>query len=315
MSEKKSKPLSLPKTKMLPRHAQMIEEYWEIEKQEALAAGTLGYLTRTIAQATLPHTDPKLPAGTMYSRSTGQITLNIVPTTRKYGVPFGTIPRIVMAWICTEAIRTKEQTLLLGHSQAEFLEKLQMHNNGRDISRMREQCLRLFRAMISVEYEDKDGNEQSRRLPITSADTIFWHKQPDVQSLWVSSLDLTTEFYNEICRHPVPIDLRVYHALSRSPLAMDIYAWLTYRMFLLRVSGKKSARIPWAGLRAQIGSNYADTPEGHRDFKKKFRARLREVLLYYPEANGHLFDEAGYLRLTPAPLHISPRDQAQPRLL
>ena len=139
-------------TAISARHRKLINEFWEIEQESARKAGALGVITRVLAQATLPHTDPKLPPGTLYSRSTGLLTLNIAPTTSKYGVPFGTIPRLVLAWICTEAIKTNSRTLMLGRSQREFLEKIQLHSNGRDIARCREQCRRLFRAVVSVEY-------------------------------------------------------------------------------------------------------------------------------------------------------------------
>ncbi|EGJ6041374.1 TPA: replication protein RepA [Escherichia coli] len=289
------------------RHRQLIEDFWAIEQESAVKAGSLGCMTRILAQATLPHTDPSLPPGTMYSRSTGQLTLNITPTTRKYGVPFGTIPRIVLAWICTEAARTKNRTLILGKSQREFLEKIQLHSNGRDIARMREQCMRLFRAVVSVEYEN-DQVEQSQRLPITNSDTIFWHKSPDVQSLWNSELELTEEFFKEVLAHPVPLDLRVFHSLSKSPLAMDIYTWLTYRMFVIAATGQRIVRVPWLGLKAQLGSNIADTPEGLRLFKSRFKQRLAEVLLFYPEARSHISDEGTYLKLTPCKLHLTPSE-------
>ncbi|HHM6473280.1 TPA: replication protein RepA [Pseudomonas aeruginosa] len=289
------------------RHRKLIEDFWAIEQESAVKAGALGCMTRILAQATLPHTDPVLPPGTMYSRSTGQLTLNIAPTTRKYGVPFGTIPRIVLAWICTEAVRTKNRTLILGKSQREFLEKIQLHSNGRDIARMREQCMRLFRAVVSVEYEN-DQVEHSQRLPITNSDTIFWHKSPDVQSLWNSELELTKEFFEEVLAHPVPLDLRVFHALSKSPLAMDIYTWLTYRMFVMAATGQRIVRVPWLGLKAQLGTNIADTPEGARLFKSRFKQRLAEVLLFYPEAHGHITDEGTYLKLTPCRLHLAPAE-------
>jgi hypothetical protein len=49
----------------------------------------------------------------------------------------------------------KERVLSLGRSQNEFLEQLKLHNNGRDIARFREQALRLFKSVISVEYYTK----------------------------------------------------------------------------------------------------------------------------------------------------------------
>jgi hypothetical protein len=98
-------------TEMLPRHRQLIEDALEIEQEEARAAGALGYMARTLAQATLPHTDPKLPAGTLYSRDTGRLTLSVAPTSRRHGIPYGSIPRVILAWICSEAVKTKERTL------------------------------------------------------------------------------------------------------------------------------------------------------------------------------------------------------------
>ncbi|MGH8305788.1 MAG: replication protein RepA, partial [Steroidobacteraceae bacterium] len=51
---------------------------------------------------------------------------------------------------------------------------------------------------------------------------------------------------------PVPIDMRAMKALKRSPLALDIYFWLTYRLSYLR----HARVIPWAALQLQFGSSY-----------------------------------------------------------
>lgn len=287
-----------------PRHRAMLDDWMAIEREDAVSAGALGYMARILAQATLPHMDPKLPPGTMYSRSTGRATLNIVATTRKYGIPYGSIPRVLLAWICTEAVRTQNKQLDLGRSQAEFLKRIGLHSNGSDIARFRKQAMSLFRSVISIEYDDDDLSENSLRLPISTSEKVFWHNNPDVQSLWVSSLNLTDEFFQEVTARPVPMDLRVYHSISKSPLAMDIYTWLTYRMYVLRHSGKPSVRIPWLGLKGQIGSNYADTAAGVRSFRYYFLKRLEEVLVFYPEARGHITVTPDNMVLTPAPLHI-----------
>lgn len=293
-------------TEMLPRHRQLIEDALEIEQEEARAAGALGYMARTLAQATLPHTDPKLPAGTLYSRDTGRLTLSVAPTSRRHGIPYGSIPRVILAWICSEAVKTKERTLSLGHSQSDFLERLSLHNNGRDIARFREQALRLFKSVISVEYTDERDGDLSARLMISESSHVFWHpKASEQRGLWESSLELSEGFFREIMAAPVPIDMRVFHALSKSPLAMDIYTWLTYRMFILRRSGRSSAFVPWAGLKAQFGAGYPNTDQGFRDFKKGFRLRLKEVLLFYPAAQGHIQETPVGLALTPCELHIA----------
>lgn len=289
------------------RQRNLIEEALQIEQEDAKAANAIGYMARTLAQATLPHLDPKLPPGYLYSRDTGQLTLTVAPTSPKHGIPYGTIPRVIMAWICTEVVRTKDRTLSLGHSQADFLEKLQLHNNGRDIARFREQSLRLFKSVISVEYTNDDEGDLSKRLMISDQSHVFWHpKKVNQRALWDSTLELSERFFTEIISAPVPIDLRVFHALSKSPMAMDIYTWLTYRMFVLVVSGRPHALIPWAGLKLQFGGNYGNDKQGLYDFKTNFKKRLREVLAFYPEAKNHVSFTTEHLQLTPCKLHIEP---------
>ena len=304
-------PAAPQKPAVLQRHRDLIEEALQLEEGDAKRVGATGYMARTLAQATLPHGDPKLAPGMLYSRATGRLTLTVAPTSPKYGIPFGTVPRVVLAWICTEAVRTQDPVLSLGRSQAEFLRKLRMGNNGREIARFRDQTLRLFRSVIAVEYDDDKDGDLSRRLSISDKSAVFWHpKKVDQPALWDSTLELSGGFFKEIVEAPVPVNLDVFHALSRSPLAMDIYTWLTYRMFVLRRSGRPDTRIPWEALMAQFGAGYANTDRGLLDFKANFRKRLKEVLLYYPEAVGHVTEEgrgSKHLKLTPCALHIEAR--------
>ena len=72
---------------------------------------------------------------------------------------------------------------------------------------------------------------------------------PDERSLWESKIELGEKFYNEIIRHPVPLDMNILKALKRSSLGLDWYLWLTYRTFAL----KRPLRLSWASLYRQFG--------------------------------------------------------------
>ena len=64
---------------------------------------------------------------------------------------------------------------------------------------------------------------------------LWWSpRDPEQQPLWNSVVVLSADFYDEFVAHAVPIDLRALRALRGSPLALDIYSWLTYRMSYLR---------------------------------------------------------------------------------
>ena len=50
--------------------------------------------------------------------------------------------------------------------------------------------------------------------------------------------------------------MRVLRALKRSPLALDLYTWLTYKAYVVSRSGVPQT-VPWSGLMAQMGADYA----------------------------------------------------------
>ncbi|WP_199766813.1 replication protein RepA [Aeromonas sp. ASNIH7] len=275
----------------------MIDESLALELEQARSAGATGYIAHFLAQATLPHTDPKT---NFFKRGTGKLTLSIIANP-EYGMPYGGLSRLLLAWMCTEAVRTDSPELSLGRSQAEFLQKLDLHNDGRYIARVRDQSLRLVHSTISVNSIDgRVRNEEA---------FVFWNVCNAEQRGWESSITLSSDFFKRLISAPVPIRMEALQALKKSPLAMDIYTWLVYRMFCLNVAesrgGKRFTQVPWAGLMMQFGSGYADTLQGMRDFKKSFRKRLKEALLFYPEAARHIQETKDHLILTPARLHIA----------
>lgn len=242
---------------------------------------SLGFLGQALVQTTLPHSDPGVP---YFERSSGAVSLSIIANP-KFGLPFGTVPRLLLAWICTEAVRTKSPMLGLGRSQNEFLRRLGMRTDGRDCMRLRSQSLKLFSSMLSITYQN-EGRFGLKNMAIADEAFVLWDPhRPDDRMLWESTLKLSNAFFRNVTESPVPIDMRVLRALSKSPLAMDIYTWLVYRIFLLRVKNRPGVVIPWASLKLQFGADYGDSPRGLIDFKKRFLLRLKEAQLFYPEAN------------------------------
>ncbi len=280
----------------------LLSEIIQTDLAEAKEAGTLGYLSRCLAQTSLPHSDLKLPPGSIYSRETGKLKINIVSTTTNYGIPYGTIPRMILQWICTNVVKNKSRDLSMGHSQSEFMKMINLHSNGRDIERFRKQSLSLFRSVISLEYTNDKDIDVFNQFTISDSSYVFWNRKvPDHQSLWESTLTISEKFYNEIIKNPVPIDLRIFNALSKSPLAMDIYVWLTYRSFLLQRSRKPSVIIPWVCLQNQFGAGYPNTAQGLAHFKHKFLERLKDVLSHYSLKNCTIEDTGESLKITSLP--------------
>jgi len=271
----------------------LISQALAIEAEAAREAGALGFMARALVQATLPHR--KTP-GTEFVRRNGAYTLSMLSPSA-VGLPYGSVPRLLLAWLCTEAVKTRSRELLLGDNLSGFMRHLDLVPTGGrwgTIGRLKEQTKRLFSTTISCVYEDKD---RTALLGYRMADkaSLWWAaKSPGQASLWESTVTLSEQFYKEVTDHPVPLDMRALKTLRRSPLALDLYAWLTYRMSYL----KHDTEIPWAALAAQFGSNYGRL----RAFKEALLAELRKVQEVYPEARVGAGDYG--LLLRPSKPHI-----------
>jgi Plasmid encoded RepA protein len=278
------------------RADKIIQHALGMADKEAQEVGSITFSPRCTLLATLPHRDPgNLP---FFVRRNGDYTLTIQPGTAlaldqetglMLGYPFGAIPRLILAWLTTEAVRTKSKTIYLGESLADFLRQLKLGNHGGvrgDITRLRNHLERLFGATISIHYHGA-RRKKSERLSVMHQTFYWWDpeqnmKQDEPQR---AAIVLAEEFYREIIDCPVPLDLRIIHALKHSSLALDIYSWLTYRMSYL----KKKTLIPWASLALQFGSDYARL----RDFKVHFIEQLTVVKALYSHARFSTESEGG----------------------
>ena len=271
----------------------LINQALAIEDDDAQEAGALGFMARAMVQATLPHSKV---AGNEFTRINGNYSLSIMAPSA-IGLPYGTIPRLLLAWLTTEAVKTKSRELELGDSLSGFMAELDMMPTGGrwgSITRLKDQSRRLFASSITAVYESGPGFAVINQAVADRAQFWWDNKHPEQAGLWKSTVTLSENFFNEVIDRPVPIDMRAIRALKKSPLALDIYTWLTYRMSYL----KSPTVVSWAGVAMMLGSSYAEL----RDFKKAFLNELRKVLLVYPSANVEVLPDG--LRIKPSLTHI-----------
>lgn len=296
----------LPDTKIdreLRAFNRLITEALAIQAEEAQEAGALGFMARALTQATMPH---RKVDGSEFTRRNGAFTLTMLAPSR-IGLPYGSTPRLLMAWVTTEAVRTRSREIELGDSMSGFMREIGLSATGGPrgyISTFKDQTRRLFNATVSCHYEADDNRTLADiGYRIASKAVLWWDaRDPDQRSLWHSSVTLTEDFFSEVVERPVPVDMRALKALKRSPLALDIYVWLTWRMSYL----KKPTEVPWAALAAQFGSDYRLL----RQFKAAFLAELRRVLAVYSDAR--VTEGQHGLLLTPSPPHVRKAAKALP---
>ena len=263
----------------------------------------LGFMARLTALCALPRINPGNRRE--YKRVNGpyRLYMQAGPETK---LPFGNLPRLLLAWVCTEAVQTQSRELVLGSSLAKFMQKLGINSDSGgsrgDRTRLRNQMKRLFNASVRLIYEDEHG-EASLNSLVADRTEFWWNeRKPNERSLWDSKIRLGENFFNEIIRHPMPIDMNTLKALKRCALGLDLYLWLSYRTFTL----KRPLRLSWRQLYRQFGLHpeKANNKFTVRSFREKALRELKKIKLAWPSLNYST--AKGVLILSPSPPAIPP---------
>ena len=175
-------------------------------------------------------------------------------------------------------------------------------SSGAGRRRLRTQMDRLFHAQVEMIYEDQLG-KQSVASRVADRSRLWWsNSQPDQQTLWNSTIRLGEDLFNEIIQHPVPLDINILKAMSRSSLGLDWYLWLTYRTFSL----KRPLRLSWPRLYRQFGADPAKAGDNRtvQAFRTDCLRELKKIKLAWPELNYGT--AKGVLILSPSKPAIPP---------
>ena len=272
------------------------------------ADADLGFMARMLVLCSLPRTNPGNRKE--YVRRNGPYTL-VMNAGGLHKLPYGNLPRLLIAWLCTEAVRTQSPDLVLGPSLSEFMRKLGIHtqSGGRGGMRtlIRNQMKRLFGCSVTLIYEDEQVST-SVNSHIAERTEFWWNeRKPDEPSLWDSKIRLGWNFFQEVIQHPIPLDMNTLNALKRCALGLDLYLWLTYRTFTL----KRPVRITWRQVYGQFGlhPDKAHDKKTVQNFRGKVLRELKKIKLAWPGLNYST--APGVLILHPSTPTIAPVGQAQ----
>jgi len=162
--------------------------------------------------------------------------------------------------------------------------------NG-SIRQFKEQLLKTTSTSLTVSSIANDGAFLLNR-PVADTYTLCWdalcsegaHRQPAI-------IRLGERAFSEMTKSAVPLDLRDIKALQQSPLALDIYCWLTFRVRSLI----RPTFIPLNAFQNQFGAAY----KTDADFKRAFTTALHEVSFVYPAVNVSLREYTLILQRSP----------------
>ena len=267
-----------------------------------------GFMARTMALCSLPRSNPGNRKE--YVRRNGPYKLGMTAGIDNK-LPYGNLPRLILAWICTEAVRTQSREIVLGRSLSKFMRALGINSTSGgsrgEQTRLRNQMKRLFGCTVSLIYQDEHG--ETAVNSVVARRTEFWwnERKPDEPSLWQSKIELGEDLFNEIIQHPVPLNMNTLTALKRSPLGLDLYLWVVYRTFPLRAP----LRLTWRLLYSQFGAHPDKASDKNivNAFRRKVLRELKKIKMAWPELNYRT--AKGMLILLPSTPAIAPVGQAQ----
>ena len=166
-----------------------------------------GFMARVMALCSLPRTNPG--NRTQYKRVNGPFTL-YMQSGVDTKLPFGNLPRLLMAWVSTEAVQTQSRVLCLGRSLSDFMRTLGVYDSsGLTQTRLRNQMKRLFGCTVTMIYEEPGGFARISSF-VADKHEFWWNeRKPDEPSLWQSKIELGREVFQR--DHPAPRTARYEH--------------------------------------------------------------------------------------------------------
>jgi hypothetical protein len=244
------------------------------------------YLHSVFCQTSLPYRNPGDDCRE-WEKANGNARLEVIagkamhPKTGEFvkvGLPFGPKARTVLMHINQRALLSQSPAVEMEDSLTAFVRRvLQIAPKGQNMRIVKEQLARLAASSMRIGFV-QDGRAVTINSQIVTAFDIWFPKDERQRVLWPSVIRLSSEYFESLQAHAVPLDETHIAALSHSAMALDIYAWLAQRLH--RIPQGKPAFVPWQALHAQFGAEITAI----NNFRRIFRVALREVLTVYKAA-------------------------------
>ena len=262
-------------------------------------AGEVGYSYSAWCLAGLPHRDT--PEGASWLIETDFARLLVRPGSRlrddnseeRLRVPSGSFARLILVDWQTEALESGSREIRIGRSTSAYAERLGVARGGPTNGKIADQLERLSACAVDFAFgTDKKGVIVNQRL----VDQYEYCGSPDprAKSRIIERVILSQAFFDELRRHPVLVDKTAIRDLSPSPLAIDVYLWLAFRLHSL----PKATPIPWERLWRQFGPRVGLM----KNFRPQFEAPLHQALAAYPGAKVRISDRGLLLEPSPPPI-------------
>lgn len=269
--------------------------------------GAVRFIYSGWAQAALPH--KRLRDDQVWQITSENVKLIVEPGRRPndvgeptwVGVPYGSRARLIMLYLQTEALRTNSREVELGRSLRNWLGRLGISVGGKSIRDVREQAERISRCRLTFHVQNGNRSGLINQSIVDNAMFVDTHEggpNGGQSSMFLDTAKLSETFFEQLKKHPVPIEEAAIRAINNNSMALDIYCWLAYRLHVL----PHARAVSWKALMGQFGGGYREVFH----FKPRFLDNLALACAVYRDAKVEV-DERG-LVLQPSRPPVAPRN-------
>lgn len=262
----------------------------------------LGFVYSGWTQCALPHR--RLKEDEPWTMASERVRLVVQPGLRpvgddgqleSVGVPFGAHARLILLFLQTEALRTGSREVELGASLRQWMARLAIQPGGSAFRSVREQAERISRCRLS--FHISGSGRTSALVNQSVVDKALFIEESDDHRQGRLSLEvakLSEGYFEQLRRHPVPLEEAAIKSLANNSAAMDAYIWLAYRLHSL----KGETAVTWKALKAQFGTNYKELYH----FKSKWPKSLQLAMAVYPDAKVDITEQGVVLKPSRPPV-------------
>ena len=264
----------------------------EVIENEVAAPGDIQHIHSILALCGLPYREPvgvrdyfkeygrnslTITSGRLKNPTTGQMELQ--------GLPYGPKARLLLLHLCTEAVRQRSPRIEVADSLSGFIRDIGFPVTGGErgtLRQFKEQLNRLAACTMQLGLWDGHSRASTINVPPFKQLDVWLPEHPEQGMLWSSTIQFHQEFYDNLTKHALPVDIRAARAVAGSARKLDLLFWIGYRMNGL----SRQLRLTWDNVHKQFGSDNANI----RSFKQEFRKDISHIQELFPKLRIQLDD-------------------------
>ena len=154
------------------------------------------------------------------------------------GLPYVGIPRIIILYVNSMAVKYRSQEIEIGNSIKEFIENLGYAPNyqeGAINDQVMQMLEKLFHTTFVLTKIDKtitgDGEiiieQKDVRFHLFDTKVTIEQIRNNLKTNSIAKVTLSDGYFKEILSHPVPLSFEAIKSMKKSPLALDLYGKTT----------------------------------------------------------------------------------------